>query len=93
MYCSVRDYHNHTSNRWWNLGFISECLNQRAVKAVDAHTFNKQAEKFTQTLSACQKADGNCLLGHERSADGEIHAKRDHDRFRIVLGNAMQKTA
>jgi hypothetical protein len=22
-----------TSNRWWNLGFICECWNQRAVKA------------------------------------------------------------
>jgi hypothetical protein len=26
-------------------GFISECWNQRAVKAVDAQTFTKQIEK------------------------------------------------
>jgi hypothetical protein len=45
------------SNRWWNLGFICECWNRRAVKAVDAHTFTKQ------TLYACQKSDGNCFLG------------------------------
>jgi hypothetical protein len=34
-----------TSNRWWHLGFISEWWYQRAVKAVDAHTITKQAEK------------------------------------------------
>jgi hypothetical protein len=39
-------------------------LNQKAVKALDAHTLTKQAEKtFKQTLSACQKADCNCFLG------------------------------
>jgi hypothetical protein len=32
------------SNRWWNLDFICECWNQIAVKAVDAHTFTKQAK-------------------------------------------------
>jgi hypothetical protein len=30
---------------WWNLGFICECWYQRTVKAVDAHTFTKQADK------------------------------------------------
>jgi hypothetical protein len=35
-------------NRWLNLGFICECWNQRAVKAVDAHTFTKQAKTFKQ---------------------------------------------
>jgi hypothetical protein len=32
-------------NSWWSLCFICECWNQRAVKAVDAHTFPKQAGK------------------------------------------------
>jgi hypothetical protein len=32
-----------TSNRWWNLGLIRECWNQRAVEALDTHTFTKQA--------------------------------------------------
>jgi hypothetical protein len=36
---------HHASNRWWNLGFICECSNQRAVKGVDTNTFTKQAEK------------------------------------------------
>jgi hypothetical protein len=63
----------HTSNSLWNPGFICECWNQRAVKAVDAHIFTKQAENFKQT-SACQKADGNCFREQERSADGGIHA-------------------
>jgi hypothetical protein len=58
--------------------------NQRAVKAVDAHTFTKQAEKFKQTLSA-KRAHGNCFLGKERSADAGIHATRQHNNVRIVL--------
>jgi hypothetical protein len=33
------------SNMWWNLGFVCECWNQKAVKAVNAHTFTKQAKK------------------------------------------------
>jgi transposase len=38
------------------------------------HSPNK-AKKFKQTLSACQKAEGNCFLGQERSADGGVHAR------------------
>jgi hypothetical protein len=29
---------HHTSIRWWNMGFIYECWNQRAGKAVDGYT-------------------------------------------------------
>jgi hypothetical protein len=36
---------HHTNKRWWNLAFICECWKQRAIKAVDAHTLTKQAEK------------------------------------------------
>jgi hypothetical protein len=35
---------NRTSNRWWNLGFICECWDRKAVNIVDAHTFTKKAE-------------------------------------------------
>jgi hypothetical protein len=52
---------------------------------VDAHTFTKQAENFKQTLSACQKADGNYFLEQETSADGGIHATRDHNNVRSGL--------
>jgi hypothetical protein len=41
------------------------------------HTFTKQAEKV-YTNVVCQKADDNCFLGQERSADSGIHATRDH---------------
>jgi hypothetical protein len=41
-------------------------------------------EKFKRTLSACQKADGNCVLGQEMSAVG-IHATWDHNNIRSVL--------
>jgi hypothetical protein len=46
-------------------------------------------KKFKQT-SACQKADGNCFLGQERSADGRIHAIRDHNNVRRVLQNTTK---
>jgi hypothetical protein len=42
------------------------------------HSPNKP-NKFKQTLSACRKADGNSFLGQERSSDGRIHVKRDHN--------------
>jgi hypothetical protein len=42
-------------------------------------------KKFKQTLSACQKADGNCFLEQERSADGGIHATRDHNNVTNVI--------
>jgi hypothetical protein len=39
------------------------------------HSPNKP-KKFKQTF-ACQKADGSCFLGQERTAYGGIHATRD----------------
>jgi hypothetical protein len=42
-------------------------------------------------MSACQKADGNCFLGQVRSADGGIHATRDHNNTRSVLRNTKKK--
>jgi hypothetical protein len=36
------------------------------VKTVDARTFAIEAENFKQTLSVCQKPDGNCFLGQDR---------------------------
>jgi hypothetical protein len=66
-------------------GFICECQNQRAVKAVDAHTFTKQAEVWKNVVY--KKADGSCFHGQERSADGLIRAAMDHDNVRSVLRN------
>jgi hypothetical protein len=60
------------------MDFICDCRNQKTVKAVDANSPNK-LKNFKQTLSACQKANGNCFLGQERSADGGIHATKDHN--------------
>jgi hypothetical protein len=47
----------------------------------------KKPKQFKQTLSACQKADGNCFLGKERSADAAIDATRNHNDVRSVLRN------
>jgi ribosomal protein L4 len=50
------------------------------------HSPNK-TKNFKQILSACQKADDNCFLGQEESADGRIHAIRDHNNVKSVLRN------
>jgi hypothetical protein len=48
-----------------------------------------QLDQFKQMLAACQKADGSCFLGQERSADGGIHAVRDHrNNITSVMWNA-----
>jgi hypothetical protein len=56
------------------------------------HSPNKK-KKFQETLSDCQKTDGNCFLGQESSADAGIHATRDHNNARSVLQNTKIKTA
>jgi hypothetical protein len=38
----------------------------------------KKLKKRKEVLSLCRKAYGNCFLGQETSADGGIHATRDH---------------
>jgi hypothetical protein len=55
------------------------------------HTHSNKLNKFKQT-SACKKADGNCFLVQERSADGGIHAARDNNNIRSVQQNTT-KTA
>jgi hypothetical protein len=61
---------------------------EQSKQSIHTHSQNKQAEKvFKQTLSARQKADGNCFLGHKRSADGGINATRDHSDVKIILRN------
>jgi hypothetical protein len=57
------------------------------------HTHSPSKPKnLKQTLSACQKVDGSCFLGHKSSADGGIHAARDHNNVRSVLRDT-EKTA
>jgi hypothetical protein len=51
-------------------------LKRKNSKAMDAYTCTKQAEKGLTNV-VCQKADGNCFLRQERSADGGINATRD----------------
>jgi hypothetical protein len=53
------------------------------------HSPNK-LKQFKQT-SGRQKADGNCFLEQERSADGGIHATRDHDNVRCVLQGNLRR--
>jgi hypothetical protein len=52
---------------------------------IHTHSPNKPKKKFRQTSSACQKADGSCFLGEERSADSGTHAIRGQNTARSVL--------
>jgi hypothetical protein len=54
------------------------------------HTFTKQARKVYTNV--CQKTDGNCFLGQERSTAGGMHATVNHNNLRSVLQNT-KKTA
>jgi hypothetical protein len=64
-----------------------ETKEQSAAKEwMQARSPNKP-KKFKQTLSARQKADGDCFLGQWGSADGEIHATRGHNNVRSVFRN------
>jgi hypothetical protein len=64
---------------------------EKSKQWMHIHSPNK-SQKFKQMLSACQKADGNCFLGQERSADGEIRTTRDHNNIRCVLRNTKKTT-
>jgi hypothetical protein len=55
---------------------------EQSKQWMQTHSPNKQ-KKFKQTLSVCQKADGNCFLVQERSADGGIYANRDHNNVEV----------
>jgi hypothetical protein len=44
---------------------------EQSKQWMHTHSPNKP-KNFKQMLSACQKADGNCFLGQEKSVDGGI---------------------
>jgi hypothetical protein len=52
---------------------------QQSKQWMHTHSPNKP-QNFKQTVSACQKADSNCFLGQQRSADDGIRATRDNVR-------------
>jgi hypothetical protein len=70
---------------------VPECWTLRVFKALEEHTFTKQAKKFKQTLFACQKTLGICFLGQERSADDGIHSARDQSDVTNVLWNTQKE--
>jgi hypothetical protein len=49
------------------------------------HTHSPNTPKKVQINLVCQKADGSCFLGQERSADGGIQATREHSNVQSVL--------
>jgi hypothetical protein len=54
------------------VSFMNVETKEQLKQWMHTHSPNKP-KKCKQTLSACQKADGNCFLGQERCADGGIH--------------------
>jgi hypothetical protein len=64
-------------------------IKEQPKQWMHTHSPNK-LKKFKQTLSACQKADGNCFLGQERSADAGNPATKDHINVTSVLRNTKE---
>jgi hypothetical protein len=62
---------------------------EQSKQWMHTHSPNKP-KRFKQPLSVHQKADCNCFLGQEKSADGGIHAKRDNNNIRIALRNTKR---
>jgi hypothetical protein len=73
------EFLNHiiTGDEIW-VSFVNVETKELSKQWIHRNSPNKQ-KKFKQMLSACQKAGGSCFLRQERSADGWIHAKRDHN--------------
>jgi hypothetical protein len=89
----LEQYHKHgnefldhivqvTGDEVW-VSFVNVEAKEQSKQWMHTHSPNKP-KKFKQTLSSCQEADGNCFIGQERSADGGIHATRDHNNVRNV---------
>jgi hypothetical protein len=57
-----------TGEETW-VSSVSVETEEQSKQWMHTHSPDKLKE-FKQTLSASHKADGNCFLGHERSADG-----------------------
>jgi hypothetical protein len=74
-----------TDDKTW-ASFVNIETKGQSKQWMHTHSPNKP-KKFKQTLSNCQKADDNCFLGQERSADGGSHAARGHINARSVLWN------
>jgi DNA-directed RNA polymerase subunit M/transcription elongation factor TFIIS len=70
---------------------VNVATKEQSKQWMHTHSPNRP-KNFKQTVSACQKADANYSLGQERSADGGIHATRDHNNVRSALRNT-KKTA
>jgi hypothetical protein len=62
---------------------VNDVTKEQSKQWMHVHSSNN-SEKVKEILSACQKADGNCFLGQEKS-DGGIHAIRDHNNVISVM--------
>jgi hypothetical protein len=75
-----------TGDETW-VSFVNVETKEQSKQWMHTHLPN-YLKKFKQT-PACQKADGSCFLGQERSADDEIHATREHSN--VKNANMLKK--
>jgi hypothetical protein len=59
-----------TGDETW-VSFVNVETKEQSKQWMHPHSSNKP-KKFKQTMSPCQKADGSCFLGKERSTDGRF---------------------
>jgi DNA-directed RNA polymerase subunit M/transcription elongation factor TFIIS len=71
---SVGPYRTKGVDETW-VSFVNVITKEQSKQWMHTHSPNKP-NTFKETLSACQKADGDYFLGQERSANGGIHAAR-----------------
>jgi hypothetical protein len=86
--CNYFSQSRHVTSDETLLSFLNAETKEQPKHKRYTHSSNKP-KKFKQT-SACQKADGNCFLRQKRSADGGIHATRDHNNITSVLWNTKK---
>jgi hypothetical protein len=70
------------------VSFVNVETNEQSKQWMHTHS-PKKPKKFKQ-ISICEKVGGDCFLGQERSADGGVHATRDHNNARSVLRNTKK---
>jgi hypothetical protein len=81
-------YHKDGDETW--VSFVNVGTKEPSKLWMYTHSPNNP-RKFKQTLSACQKADGNCFLAQESCSEGVIHATVDYSNVRIVFRNNNTK--
>jgi hypothetical protein len=89
-----REFLNHivsvTGDKTWTSS-VNVHTKQQSKQWIHTQSPNTSNE-FKQKMSARQKPDSKCFLGHGRGADSGVHATRNHNNIRSVLKNTLKRT-